>query len=85
MLHQIGVMQPDSYAFEIYYKNDLEWYMKTEMRLFFKCLLEEKLSIAHFLDSDFTFVNESLAPLYGMKGLLDLLLLVVQSGPFSNK
>jgi len=35
MLHQIGVMQPDSYAFEIYYKNDLEWYMNMVFRFAF--------------------------------------------------
>lgn len=69
MLNQIGAMPPDPDAFEIYYKNDLERNIKMETRVFFKHLLEENLSVAHFLDSDFTFVNESLAPLYEMDGV----------------
>ena len=39
--------------------------MREETRLFTRHLLDDNLSIANFLDSDFTFVDEPLARLYG--------------------
>ena len=43
--------------------------MLVEPRLFFEHILERDLGIAHFLDSDFTFLNERLAGHYGISGV----------------
>ena len=41
--------------------------MMEEPRLFFQSLLRENQSIVRFVDSDYTFLNEPLAKLYGLK------------------
>lgn len=43
--------------------------MKMETRLFFEAVLRENLSLAEFLDSRFTFLNERLAKHYGIEGV----------------
>ena len=40
--------------------------MYDEVRLFFENILRENQSIASFIDSDYTFLNESLASIYGL-------------------
>ena len=40
--------------------------MYDEARLFFESVVRENLSVVHFVDSDYTFLNETLATLYGM-------------------
>lgn len=42
--------------------------MYDEARLLFDSILKEDRSIATFIDSDYTFLNGELAPLYGMQG-----------------
>jgi hypothetical protein len=41
--------------------------MYDEARLLFEVIMRENRSILGFLDSDFTFLNETLAPLYGLE------------------
>jgi hypothetical protein len=43
--------------------------MVDEARLFFESLLRENRSLATLIDGDFTFVNETLAPIYGLRGV----------------
>lgn len=41
--------------------------MLDEARLFFDSILRENRSLATFIESNYTFVNETLAPIYGLK------------------
>lgn len=41
--------------------------MYDEARLFFESMVRENRSVVGFIDSDYTFINSSLAPLYGME------------------
>ncbi|HWE95149.1 MAG TPA: DUF1592 domain-containing protein [Tepidisphaeraceae bacterium] len=47
---------------------DLRASMYDEGRLFFDNVLRENRSLATFIDGDYTFLNATLAPLYGMEG-----------------
>ena len=60
-------MPPDRTKFEEYYRHDLQASMRRETRLFTRHLLDNNLSIANFLDSDFTFVDKPLARHYGLE------------------
>jgi hypothetical protein len=42
--------------------------MYEEARLLFECFVRENLSLVRFMDCDFSFVNETLAPFYGLEG-----------------
>lgn len=65
-LRDLGSMPPDRAKFDDYYRFGLDSAMRQETRLFTRHLLDENLSIANFLDSDFTFVNKPLARHYGL-------------------
>jgi hypothetical protein len=65
-LRDLGSMPPDRGKFEDYYRYNLQASMRQETCLFTRHLLEHNLSIANFLDSDFTFVDEPLARHYGL-------------------
>ncbi len=65
-LRDLGSMPPDRAKFKDYYRYDLETSMLEETRLFTRYLLENNLSLANFLDCDFTFVDRPLARLYGL-------------------
>ncbi len=41
--------------------------MYDEVRLFFESVVRENHSVARFIDSDYTFLNESLATIYGLE------------------
>ncbi|QDV50091.1 DUF1592 domain-containing protein [Gimesia fumaroli] len=41
--------------------------MYDEARLFFESIVRENRSVANFIDSDFTFLNENLATIYGLE------------------
>ncbi|MCA9130732.1 MAG: DUF1592 domain-containing protein [Planctomycetales bacterium] len=43
--------------------------MYDEIRLFFESIMRENRSVADFIDSDYTFVNEDLASIYGSKAV----------------
>lgn len=66
-LRSLGDMPPDRDAFGRFYTHDLQYAMKTETRMFTRHLLDRNLSIANFINSDFTFVNKPLAKLYGLE------------------
>lgn len=44
--------------------------MYDEARLFFESIVRENQSVIRFIDSDYTFLNETLAPIYGLEGTL---------------
>jgi hypothetical protein len=47
---------------------DLRTSMYDEARLLFESILHENRSLTTFIDSDYTFLNGTLAPIYGMQG-----------------
>lgn len=65
-LRSLGDMPPDRDAFERYYWQDLQTAMKRETQMFMRDLIEKNASITHFIDADYTFVNQPLATLYGL-------------------
>jgi hypothetical protein len=65
-LGDLGSMPPDRVKFGDYYRYDLGASMRQETRLFARHLLENNLSIAAFLDADYTFVDAPLARHYGL-------------------
>ncbi|MCA9067767.1 MAG: DUF1592 domain-containing protein, partial [Planctomycetaceae bacterium] len=65
-LRDLGSMPPDRNQFRAFYHYDLDSAMRKETRLFTRYLLQQNLSVGHFLDADFTFVNKPLAKLYGI-------------------
>lgn len=66
-INTLGSMPPDSKAFESYYRDRLQDFFKKETRLFFADLIDNNGSILNLLDSDYTFINDSLATHYGIK------------------
>ncbi|MDF1656194.1 MAG: DUF1592 domain-containing protein [Verrucomicrobiales bacterium] len=63
----LGTMPPDGKGeFREYYRDNLEPSMRAETRKFFHHILEENLSVRDFLDSNYTFLNDGLAKLYGV-------------------
>ncbi len=60
----LGGMPPPRETNRAYYAEDLPSAMKTEVRLFFRDLLENNGSAARFLDADYTFADKKLAKLY---------------------
>lgn len=65
-LNELGSMPPDTQKFAAYYDRQLEPLMRRETQLFFAEVLHRNMSIEHFIDSDFTFVNRYLAAHYGL-------------------
>ena len=65
-LYKLGEMPPEARKFKDYYVHELELAMKQESHLFFDHLLKNNLSIDHFIDSNFTFVNRPLARHYNI-------------------
>ncbi|MBC8326154.1 MAG: DUF1592 domain-containing protein [Verrucomicrobia subdivision 3 bacterium] len=65
-LDTLGTMPPDvkNPQYRSYFRNNLEAAMKEETRAFFHHVLRENRSIADFIDSDYSFLNKSLAQLY---------------------
>lgn len=66
-LRDLGSAPPDRSAFPGFYQYDLDHAMRRETQLFTRRLLDENLSVANFLDADFTYVNKPLARLYGLE------------------
>ncbi len=44
--------------------------MYDEARLFFESIVRENQSVIRFADADFTFLNETLAPIYGLENII---------------
>lgn len=64
-LELIDATTPDKYLYPEY-DDVLRRAMLAETRLFFRHLIDENLSIANLIDSDFTFLNRKLAEHYGI-------------------
>ncbi|MCR9200107.1 MAG: DUF1592 domain-containing protein [Planctomycetaceae bacterium] len=67
-LEKIDATTPDAYLYPEY-DDVLRRAMLAETRLHFRHLVEEDLSIANLIDSDFTFLNRRLAEHYGISGV----------------
>ena len=68
-LRKLGEMPPDPEKNKAYYSNNLEQAMREETGRFFNYVLSENRSILEFIDSNYTFLNESLAHHYGIEGV----------------
>jgi hypothetical protein len=68
-LRRLEESPPDPKVFVAYYDAELKPAMLTETELFFRHVLEKNLSIANFLDSSFSFVNDELAKQYDIAGV----------------
>ena len=66
-LRDLGSTPPDRGDFRDFYHYDLDTAMRKETFLFARHLIDQNLSIAGFLHSDFTFVNKPLARHYGIQ------------------
>ncbi len=67
-LSELGSMPPDSKTFKTYYRHRLESAMKQETYHFLQDLLNENGSVLELLNSQHTFINDSLATHYGFEG-----------------
>ena len=67
-LHHIDSTTPDAFLYPEY-DDVLRRAMLAETREFFKHLIDENLSVANLIDSDFTFLNRRLAEHYGIDGV----------------
>jgi mono/diheme cytochrome c family protein len=66
-LGKLGSMPPDLRGeYRAYYDRRLEPAMLEESRRFFRHVLQENRSVRDFIDSDYTFLNASLAEHYGV-------------------
>ena len=67
-LDALGSMPPDvkSPEFRDYFKDKLEPAMLEETHRFFRHILQENRSVREFIDSDYSFINQGLAKLYGV-------------------
>ncbi|MFK8114064.1 MAG: DUF1592 domain-containing protein [Rubripirellula sp.] len=65
-MQALGATPPDRGDFRDFYHDGLDAAMRQETFLFTRHIIDENLSVANFLDSDFTFVNKPLARLYGI-------------------
>lgn len=71
-LNNIGEMPPADKIFRNFYRDQLGAAMQKESEIFFRDLLDRNGEITHFLDSDYTFLNEPLAKHYGIDGVSGL-------------
>ncbi|MDA7918374.1 DUF1592 domain-containing protein [Mariniblastus sp.] len=67
-LDNIGEMPP-SEEFLIYYRDNLEWAMRSETETFFRHILDNNLPLSEFLSADYSFLNRELAAHYGINGI----------------
>jgi hypothetical protein len=67
-LRNLEIRQPDKDTFPEF-NEKLRSAMRRETELFFASVLRERKELVDFLRSDYTFVNEPLAKLYGIEGI----------------
>ncbi|WCJ59654.1 DUF1592 domain-containing protein [Fontisphaera persica] len=67
-LRRLAQITPDPATFPEF-SDDLRAAMLMETSSFFRAILREDRSVLEFLDADYTFVNETLAKHYGLKGV----------------
>lgn len=69
--HWLGLTELDKQTFDAakfpQMTGEMRSAMYDEARLFFQSIVEENQSVVRFIDSDYTFLNERLATLYGME------------------
>ena len=65
-LRDLGSQPPPREAMRVYYAENLPEAMKTEVRLFFRHLLQENGPVQRLLDADYTFADKRLAKLYDL-------------------
>ncbi|WP_236622027.1 DUF1592 domain-containing protein [Novipirellula maiorica] len=66
-LDELGTMPPDNKTREFrIYGESMEQAMLEETRLCFRHVYQENRSVADFIDSDYSFINNKLAELYGL-------------------
>ncbi len=65
-LNKLGSMPPDEAKFFEFYRDDLEPLMREETRMFISHVLRQNRPITDFIDSRYTFLNQSLARHYGI-------------------
>lgn len=68
-LSRLGTMLPDRVEHPGYYNEGLEEAMRTETRMFISDAIKRDLPTSVLVDSDYSFLNSSLARLYGIKGV----------------
>lgn len=64
-LRNLDIFTPEAAQFPNF-DDELRTAMRTETEMFFTAIVRENRSILEFLNSDFTFLNEKLAKLYGI-------------------
>ena len=67
-MRKIDATVPDEYVYPDF-NPYLLWSMPQETERFFSEVLDKNLSVLQFIDSDWTFANERLAELYGLKDI----------------
>ncbi|MCW5550663.1 MAG: DUF1592 domain-containing protein [Verrucomicrobiae bacterium] len=67
-LRNLALVAPDAKQFPDF-NDELRRAMQRETELFFTAVLQNDRSLFELLDADYTFVNEPLARLYGLKGI----------------
>ncbi len=68
-LRKLGEMPPDPEKNRAYYADNIENAMREETRLYFQHILSQNRSILEFIDSDYTFLNASLARHYNISNI----------------
>ncbi len=68
-LEDLGTQPPDRKLFSVFYERGLQSDMREETRLFVQHLLDANLPLSQFVEADYSFLNESLAKLYGQENV----------------
>ena len=68
-LRKLGEMPPDPEKNRAYYADNIENAMREETRLYFQHILSQNRSVLEFIDSDYTFLNASLARHYNIPNI----------------
>jgi len=68
-LRKLGEMPPDPEKNRAYYADNIENAMREETRLYFQHVLSQNRSVLEFIDSDYTFLNASLARHYNIPNI----------------
>jgi hypothetical protein len=83
-LQDFDVVRPDNSSYP-QFDDDLEQDFQEETRLYVRSLLRENRSILEVISSDYSFLNERLARLYGVKDVYGEAFRKVRFGPDSHR
>ncbi|HEX4645518.1 MAG TPA: DUF1592 domain-containing protein, partial [Verrucomicrobiae bacterium] len=67
-IRNLSAVSPDHETFPEF-SDDLRAAMAKETELYFQYVMQQNRSVLEFIDSDYTFLNEPLARLYGLEGV----------------